>query len=280
MASHSLSKLSKIAAAVLISSFAVHSFAADLLDTVKARGTLKVAMEGTYPPFNSKDPKNGQLVGFEVDVANLIAKKLGVKAEFTTTEWSGILAGLAANKYDVIMNQVGITDERKKAFDFSIPYTLSSPQLIVRKNETRSFKTLEDLKGLKLGLGQGTNFEQKAKAVPGIDVKTYPGAPEYLADLASGRIDAALNDRLLIAYLLKNANLPLKPGAQIVGSVDKIGIPFQKGNPKFEAALNQAIDQIMKDGSFKQASCKWFGIDVSKEPTVASRDDHCPVAAH
>ncbi|MGS0742761.1 cystine ABC transporter substrate-binding protein [Glaciimonas sp. GG7] len=267
MAAFKLSKLTTIAAAVLVSSIAVSAFAADLLDTVKARGTLKVAMEGNYPPFNFKDPKNGQLSGFEVDVANLIAAKLGVKTEFTTTEWSGILAGLGAGKYDVILNQVGITDERKKAFDFSVPYTISSPQLIVRKDEKRNFASLEDLKGKKLGLGQGTNFEQKAKSIPGIDVKTYPGSPEYLSDLASGRIDAALNDSLLVGYLLKNTTLPLKAGAP-VGSIDKIGIPFQKGNPKFQAALDKAIEDIEKDGSFKQVSIKWFGIDVSKPPTA------------
>lgn len=262
-----LSRLSKIAAAILITSVTLNAFAADLLDTVKARGTLKVAMEGNYPPFNFKDPKSGELTGFEVDVAKLLAAKLGVKPEFTTTEWSGILAGLGAGKYDVILNQVGITEARQKAFDFSQPYTLSTAQLIVRKDEKRSFPTLESLKGYKLGLGQGTNFEQKAKAVPGIDVKTYPGSPEYLADLASGRIDAALNDRLLVGYLLKSSNLPLKAGATF-GDVDKIGIPFQKGNPKFEAALNKALDEILKDGSFKQVSFKWFGFDVSKAPSA------------
>ena len=262
-----LSKLSKIAAAILITGVTLNAFAADLLDTVKSRGTLKVAMEGNYPPFNFKDPKSGELTGFEVDVAKLLAAKLGVKPEFTTTEWSGILAGLGAGKYDVILNQVGITEARQKAFDFSQPYTLSTAQLIVRKDEKRSFPTLESLKGYKLGLGQGTNFEQKAKAVPGIDVKTYPGSPEYLADLASGRIDAALNDRLLVGYLLKSSSLPLKAGATF-GDIDKIGIPFQKGNPKFEAALKKALDEILKDGSFKQASFKWFGFDVSKAPSA------------
>ncbi|WP_211443623.1 cystine ABC transporter substrate-binding protein [Collimonas humicola] len=262
-----LSRLSKIAAAILITGVTLNAFAADLLDTVKSRGTLRVAMEGNYPPFNFKDQKSGELSGFEVDVAKLLAAKLGVKPEFTTTEWSGILAGLGAGKYDVILNQVGITEARQKTFDFSQPYTLSSAQLIVRKDEKRSFPTLESLKGYKLGLGQGTNFEQKAKAVPGIDVKTYPGSPEYLADLASGRIDAALNDRLLVGYLLKSSNLPLKAGATF-GDIDKIGIPFQKGNPKFEAALNKALDEILKDGSFKQVSFKWFGFDVSKAPSA------------
>ncbi|MCW5298620.1 cystine ABC transporter substrate-binding protein [Herbaspirillum lusitanum] len=270
MAFTSFRKLSPLLAGLLLAasvSATVGAHAADLLDTVKARGTLKVALEGNYPPFNFKDPKTSELTGFEVDVAKLLAARLGLKPEFTTTEWSGILAGLGAGKYDVIINQVGITDERQKAFDFSDPYTLSSAQLIVRKDEKREFKSLEDLKGKKLGLGQGTNFEQKAKSVPGIDVKTYPGSPEYLSDLASGRIDAALNDSLLVGYLLKSSNLPLKGGSPI-GAVDKIGIPFQKGNPQFKAALNKALAEILKDGSFKQASIKWFGIDVSKPPTA------------
>lgn len=262
-----LIKLPLLLAGLTLAAASLNASAADVLDSIKSRGTLKVALEGNYPPFNFKDQKTGQLTGFEVDVANLLAAKLGVKPEFTTTEWSGILAGLGAGKYDVIINQVGITDERQKAFDFSDPYTLSSAQLIVRKDEKREFKSLEDLKGKKLGLGQGTNFEQKAKSIPGIDVRTYPGAPEYLADLASGRIDAALNDSLLVGYLLKNANLPLKGGAP-VGTVDKIGIPFRKGNPEFKAALNKALAEIQKDGSFKAASIKWFGIDVSKAPTA------------
>ena len=97
-----------------------------------------------------------------------------------------MLAGLQAGRYDVVINQVGITDKRKEIFDFSEPYTLSSPQLIVRKDETRSFRTLADLKGKKLGLGQDTNFADVARAVGGIDIKTYPGSPEYLQDLALG----------------------------------------------------------------------------------------------
>ena len=203
--------------------------------------------------------------GFDVDVAKLVAAKLGVKPEFVTTEWSGILAGLAAGKYDVIVNQVGVTEKRQEAFDFSDPYTISSPQLIVNKSDKRVFKSLEDLKGKKLGVGQGSNFEQKAKSVPGIDVRTYPGSPEYLADLAAGRIDAALNDSLLVGYILKSTQLPLK-GGNPIGTVDKIGIPFRKDNPEFKAALNKALADIKADGSFKQASEKWFGIDVSQPP--------------
>jgi L-cystine transport system substrate-binding protein len=239
--------------------------AADLLDAVKQRGTLRVAVEGTYPPFNFKE--NGQLAGFEVELANALAAKMGVKAEFSTSEWSAMLAGLQAGKYDVVVNQVGITDKRRETFDFSEPYTISSPQLIVRKNETREFKTLADLKGKKLGLGQGTNFGDIAKAVGGIDIKTYPGSPEYLQDLALGRIDAALNDSLLIPYIVKQTKLPLKAGAP-VGELERSGIPFAKGNPQFKAAVDKALADLKADGSFAKMSIKWFERDVSKPPAA------------
>jgi len=239
--------------------------AADLLDTVKARGVLRIGLEGTYPPFNFKDPKTGQLNGYDADVARLVCKRLGVRPEFVSTEWPAILAGLGAGKYDVIISQVGITAQRRQAFDFSQPYTYSAPQLIVRRNETANYARLEDLKGRRLGVGQGSVFEQQAKAVPGIDVRSYPAAPENLQDLAFGRIDAALNDSLMVAYLLKNSRLPIRAGAR-VGAVERMGIAFRKGNPKFQAAVDAALAAARADGSLKQVSIKWFGVDASRAP--------------
>ena len=257
----------RLVSLLLVAAFGVNATlpaaAADLLDAVKQRGSLRIAMEGTYPPFNFKDQKSGQLSGYDVDVGRLIAAKMGLKPEFVATEWSAILAGLGAGKYDVIVSQVGITPQRQKAFDFSAPYTYSSPQLIVRRNETASYASLDSLKGKKLGVGQGSIFEQQAKAVPGITVKSYPAAPENLQDLASGRIDAALNDSLMVAYLLKNSALPVKAGAR-VGKVEQMGIPFARNNPQFKAALDKALAEIAADGSLKAASIKWFGTDVSR----------------
>jgi cystine transport system substrate-binding protein len=252
-----------LAAALLASSLALPALAGDLLANAKARGTLRIALEGTYPPFNFKDAKSGELAGYDIDVARLLAAKLGLKPEFVSTEWAAILAGLGAGKYDVIVSQVGITPKRLAAFDFSEPYTYSSAQLIVRKDARAQYASLADLKGKKLGVGQGSVFEQQAKAVAGIEVRSYPAAPENLQDLAVGRIDAALNDSLMVAYLLSNSMLPLKAGAR-VGSVERMGIPFQKGNPLFKAALNQALAEAGADGSLKKVSVKWFGTDVSR----------------
>jgi cystine transport system substrate-binding protein len=234
---------------------------ADALDDINKRGSLRIGLEGTYPPFNYRE--GGKLVGFEVELATAIAEQLKVKPEFATAEWSGLLAGLQANKYDIVINQVSVSDKRRQVFDFSQTYTYSSPQLVVRNDETRDFKTLEDLVGLKVGVGQGTNFAEQARAVKGVQVQTYPGAPEYLQDLVAKRIDAALNDSLLIPYAIKQAKLPLKPGAP-VGAPTEMAIPFQKNNPKLEKAINDALDALKSNGEFAKISNKWFAQDVSQ----------------
>jgi cystine transport system substrate-binding protein len=240
--------------------------AADLLDEVKQRGSLRIGVEGTYPPFNFRD-EQGKLTGFDVEIAEAIAARLGVKPEFTTSEWSGILAGLQAGKFDVIVNQVAATDKRRETFDFSEPYVVSSPQLIVRTSETRKLATPADLKGKKIGVGQGSNYADIARKIDGAEVKVYPGAPEYLQDLATGRIDVALNDSLLIPYLAQKTKLPVKAGAPL-GAVETNAIPFRKGNPKFKQAIDKALADMKADGSFAKVSAKWFGRDVSKPPVA------------
>jgi cystine transport system substrate-binding protein len=112
-------------------------------------------------------------------------------------------------------------------------------------------------------VGQGSVFEQQARAVPGIDVKSYPAAPENLQDLASGRVDAALNDSLMVAYLLKNSRLPIQAGAR-VGAIERTGVAYKKGNPQFKAALDKVLTDAAADGSLKAISIKWFGADVSR----------------
>ncbi|BBN93383.1 extracellular solute-binding protein [Deinococcus grandis] len=226
------------------------------------KGVLKIGMEGTYAPFTYKDA-SGNLTGFDVDIAKAVASKLGLKAEFVLTEWSGILAGLQANKYDVIVNQVGITAERQKTIGFSKPYAYSSPQIIVKKTGSFAPKTLADLKGKRVGVGLGSNFEKQLRDAGGINVVTYPGAPEYLADLAAGRLDAAFNDRLLVGYLIKSQNLPVR-GAGVIGDPESVGIAMKKTNTSLKAAVDKALLQVKADGTYAKISRKWFGQDVSK----------------
>jgi cystine transport system substrate-binding protein len=255
--------LSSLLLASALGFTAVAAHAEDLLDSVKKAGVLRIGLEGTYPPFNSRGT-SGELEGFDVDVAKAVSAKLGVKPQFVPTEWSGIIAGLQAGKFDVIVNQVTITPQRKEVLDFSQPYTYSAAQLIQRANDKREFKSLEDFKGKKLGVTLGTNYDQMARSVPGIEVLTYPGAPEKLRDLAAGRIEATLDDRLMLPYMIKTSNLPLRTGAVLSGGKQEMAIPFRKGNPKFAKAIDDALTALQQDGTLKKISVHWFGTDVTQ----------------
>src|SRR6187402_481413 len=122
--------LASIAAALLQVTFLMPAHADDSLAAIKSSGILKVGTEGTYAPFTYHDG-SGKLVGFDVEVAEAIASKLGVKAEFVEGKWDGLIAGLDAKRYDTVINEVGITDARKQKYDFSDPYIASKAVLIV-----------------------------------------------------------------------------------------------------------------------------------------------------
>lgn len=232
-----------------------------LLDTIKKRGSIKVGTEGTYPPFTFKNEK-GELQGFDVDIVSEVAKRLGVKAEFVPTEWKAMFAGLDSERFDVIANQVGINEKRKEKYDFSLPYTVSGAQIIVHKDTTDIAKK-EDIKGRKVGVTQGSNWEGIAQKL-GANIQHYKGANEIFADLAAKRIEASVNDRLYIAeYLLKNPSQKLKVAGETF-NVEQSGLAFRKGSPELIAAVNKALEAMQADGSYRKISQKWFGEDVSK----------------
>jgi len=229
------------------------------------RGTLRIALEGTYPPFNFTDPASGQLTGYDVDVARTVATRMGLEPHFVLTEWREILPALRAGRVDVAISQVIITPQRANAFDFSAPYCYSQSQLIVRENERATYRTLADLKGRKLGVHQNSVFEAQARAVPGIDIKRYPAVPEKLQDLAFGRIDAVLDDSLLVGYLINQTRLPLKAGARI-GAPGRVGIAMRKGRSGLKLAIDKALREARSDGTLRALSLKWFGHDASSIP--------------
>jgi cystine transport system substrate-binding protein len=234
-----------------------------LLAQVKARGTLRVALEGTYPPFDYQDA-GGNLVGFEVDIANAVAKQLGVKPEFIPTKWDGILAGLDSGRYDAIFNQVTITPERLQKYDFSQPYTISGIQIITRKGQESTITKPADLAGKAVGVGLGTNYEKWLRTnVPQAIVKTYDDDPTKYADLRAGRIDAVLNDRLVVGYLIAHSDGQIVAAGEPFAKQDQ-GIALRKGSTDLLDAINASLDALHKDGTFKTISVKWFGIDVSK----------------
>jgi cystine transport system substrate-binding protein len=240
------------------------SFAEEgLLKQIKTRG-LNVGLEATYPPFNFYD-KNGNLVGFEIDFANALAAQLGVKINFQPTKWDGLLAALESKRIDVVINQVTITQDRKKKYDFSTPYTYSGMQILAKKDMAATIHKPTDLNGKTIGVGLGTDFEAWLKKnVPQAIVKTYDDDPTKYQDLRNGRIDAIMVSRLAALDFVKRAgdtNLALA-GEPFVK--EENGIALRKNNEDLLKAINQAIDTLQKNGTLKTISQRWFGQDLTQ----------------
>lgn len=249
----------------LVAGFSSGALAAqeNLLNKVKQRGSLLVGLEGTYPPFSFQD-ENGKLAGFEVDFANALAQHLGIKASLKPTKWDGMLASLDSKRIDVVINQVTISDERKKKYDFSTPYTVSGIQALTKKANAASISKPQDLSGKKVGVGLGSNYEQWLRAnVKGVDVRTYDDDPTKYQDLRVGRIDAILVDRLAALDLVKKTGDTLAVAGPAF-SRQEAGVALRKGNPDLLAAINQAIADMQKDGTMAKLSDKWFGVDVTQ----------------
>ncbi|MCW2269174.1 MULTISPECIES: cystine ABC transporter substrate-binding protein [Pseudomonas] len=236
--------------------------AGEQLKTIKDKGVISVGLEGTYPPFSFVD-ESGKLAGFEVELSEALAKELGVKAKLQPTKWDGILAALESKRLDVVVNQVTISDERKKKYDFSEPYTVSGIQALTLKKNEGTIKSAADLAGKKVGVGLGTNYEQWVKsAVPKAEVRTYDDDPSKFQDLRVGRIDAILIDRLAALEYAKKAQDTAVAGDAF--SRLESGIALRKGEPELLDAINKALDKLRADGTLAKLSEKYFGADVTK----------------
>ncbi|MDO4903963.1 MAG: cystine ABC transporter substrate-binding protein [Lautropia sp.] len=234
----------------------------DTLQQIKQRGSLRIGVEGTYPPFNFQD-ESGQLVGFEIDLGRAIASKLGVKADFQPTKWDGLLAALETGRLDLIINQVTITEARQVKYNFSQPYTVSGMQAVVRKADVEKYPTPESLSGKKVGVGLGTNYEEWLRQnVPQADVHVYEDDPTQNQDLAVGRLDAVLVDRLAALYQITRGNGRFALGGPPF-SRQTSGIPTRKADATLLQAIDHAIDELRAEGKLNEISSKWFDTDVT-----------------
>ncbi|MGO4437321.1 amino acid ABC transporter substrate-binding protein [Rhizobium sp. RAF56] len=249
------------AAALVQAAFLLPAHAGENLQAIKTAGVLKVGTEGTYAPFTYHDD-SGKLVGFDVEIAEAVAQKLGVKAQFQEGKWDGLIAGLDANRYDTVVNQVGITEARKQKYDFSEPYIASKAVLIV-KDGNSYIKDFADLKGKKAAQSLTSNFgklaEQSGATLVGTD-----GFDQSIQLVLTGRADATINDSLSFLDFKKH-----KPDApvQIVAqqaNADYSGIIIRKGEPELLEAINKALADIKADGTYTKIADKYFGQDVSK----------------
>lgn len=227
-------------------------------------GTLTIATEGTYPPFDyHADDGTGALTGYDVDIITAVAHKLHLKPVFTQTQWDSIFAGLDAGRFDLIADQVSINPARQKKYLFSTPYTYTPGVLIVLKG-TDSIHSFADLKGKTTAQSLTSNWYQLAKQ-SGANVQAVEGWAQAVALLRQKRIDATINDKLTyLTYLKSNPDSGLKVAAT-TKDVGEQAFAFTKKKTALVKAVDGALAQLAKDGTLTKISEKYFGTDVSQK---------------
>ncbi|WP_297987473.1 amino acid ABC transporter substrate-binding protein [uncultured Campylobacter sp.] len=224
-------------------------------------GVLKVATEGTFSPFSYYNDKN-ELVGYDVDVARAVAEKLGLKIEFLTAPWDAMLAAFDAGKADAVFNQVSITDERKKKYEYSMPYTVVYGAIIVHK-DNNDIKSFEDLKGKKNADSATSNWAQVAKKYGAQNV-TVDSFAKSMELLIARRVDTVVRDNTVFYDFLKQRpDAPIKIAAKLK-DVDYSAAIVQKGNKELADQISKALNELKAEGKLKEISLKYFGKDVSE----------------
>jgi len=242
------------------------TFAAGLAQA-KEWTTVRIAMDATYPPFESLDP-SGEIVGFSKDIADALCERMKVTCEFTNQAWDGIIPGLLANNYDAILSSMSITEERKQQVDFTQKYYNTPPAVAVPKDSTLAGVTPEDLSGITIGAQTSTTHSNYAEEkFPDAELSIYPSPEEYKLDLASGRIDAAIDDVVVLDQWIKSEEgsccriLGVLPTDPVING-DGAGIAIRKEDTDLKAMFNKAIEEIRADGTYKTINDKYFGFDV------------------
>ena len=232
---------------------------ADSLTRVKDAGEISFAMSGGYPPFNFYDTEN-HLVGFDVDVAGEVAKRLGVKFKPVTTEWSGIIEGLRSGAYDGILGSMAVTAERLKVVNFSTPYYYSGAQLMVRKDA--DFATPAGLRAKVLGVVTGTTFADDAQKLGAGDVRFYKDDTQTLMELNSGVVDGVITDRVVGVNAMNSGKFDVVPLGAPLRSED-IAVAFNKKDDTLLAEVNTILTSMHEDGTLTRLSQKWLKTDIT-----------------
>ncbi|CAN7412924.1 ABC transporter substrate-binding protein [Rhizobium sp. LjRoot98] len=235
---------------------------------VNAAEKLRIGTEGAYPPFNFVDTA-GKLGGFDVDIGLALCAKMQVECEVVAQDWDGIIPGLVAKKYDMIIASMFITDERRKQVAFSDPYYLAAMTHVAAKGAGITAFTNEALKGKVIGAQSGTTQAEYIAAVyPDAEIKLYPTQDEANLDMANGRLDLEVGDMLpMLDWVTKNndgkcCELIGEPitDRKFVG--DGVGIALRQDDNDLREKLNKALADIRADGTYKAINDKYFSIDV------------------
>ncbi len=231
---------------------------------------IRIGTEGAYPPFNFID-SNQQLQGFDIDIARAICEAEKVECEFVAQDWDGLIPALLAGKYDAIFASMSITDERKQTIAFSDKYYSSPALFVTSKTNAALVPTPEGLKGKSVGAQSATvsaRYLQETFAPAGVDVRLYATQDEANLDLASGRLDAVLADKVvMLPWLEKSEDGKC---CQIVGQDvsdpkffgEGIGAGLRKQDADLRALIDKGIADIRANGTYDRINAKYFPFSI------------------
>jgi len=226
-------------------------------DAIKKSGKIVIATEGQFAPFNHYE--GAKLTGFEVEVAEAVAAKMGVKPEWKALSFDALLTGLGQDRWDLVIASHGITDERAKAVTFTEPHYCSGG-VIIAKNP--AIKTAKDLAGKVIAVQTGTSYQENVKKVSAVkEIKNFPQDTDARAALASGRVDAWVTDKFVALKALKSGpDAGMKMGDFLF--IERIAAAVAKGNSSLAGEFNKGLAAIVADGTYAKISTKWFGEDI------------------
>lgn len=227
------------------------------LEAVRKDGTLLLATEGQYAPFNYFQGK--QLTGFEVEVAELVARKMGLRPQWKTLSFDALLTGLQQDRWDVVIASHAITDERAKAVTFTAPHYCSGGTIVSMSPALRSVK---DLSGKLVAVQTGTTYAAEVQRLPGVKaVKNFPADTDARSALLSKRVDAMVTDHFVAKELLRKApTAGFHVGDRV--TIERIAAAVSLGNRPLADAWSQALQAVLADGSYGQAAQKYFQEDI------------------
>ena len=248
--------LARLGAGVALAALALGAQARDFAE-IKKDGTLRVATEGAFAPFNYfVGPK---LTGFEIEVAEAVAAKMGLKVEWKALGFDALLAGLRQDRWDMVIASHGITEERSKAVSFAEPHYCSGGMVV---SKDASIRTAKDLQGKVVSVQTGTTYLDNVKKVAGVkEVKNFPQDTDARSALMTGRVDAWVTDRFVaLNAIAANPGAGMKLGDFLF--VERIASAMAKGNQSLVAEYNKALAVLLADGSYEKLSRKWFDSDI------------------
>jgi lysine/arginine/ornithine transport system substrate-binding protein len=233
---------------------------------------IRFWVDPSYPPFESKAP-DGSLVGFDIDLGKALCIKLNAKCVWVENDFDGMIPALQARKIDAVLSDMSVTDKRKQQIDFTNRISFS-PTRMVAKTGSNLQPTAESLQGKNIGVEQGTIQETYAKTYfepNGVNVVSYQNQDQVYADLKSGRLEAALQDEAQAsAGFLKTSeghgyefSGPEINDTKILGSAAAIGL--RKGDTDLKDALNNALADLLKDGTYQAIAKKYFDFNIYGE---------------